>query len=128
MGLSMKFGSGSRGNTGGPRIAGLWQNADATSSFGAQTVTLSGSIRHYDLILFEFASSTSTAYAWTALFLPAQLLAGSCSLSITGSNNHTGLRTVTAPSDSSLAFSAATFNGATANGNVIPTAIYGIKL
>ena len=128
MGVSMQFGETGSPRAEKPQILQLWANSDATSNFGAQTVMLSGPIRHYDLILFEFASSTSTAYAWTALFLPTQLLAGSCALSIAGSNNHTGLRTVTAPSDSSLTFSAATFNGATANGNVVPTAIYGIKL
>ena len=104
----------------------LWENASPTSTFAAQTQTMSDSAANYDFLLFEFYYST------TGLNLQTQLVGadytGTVALRIQQAGaNRTGGRNCTV-SGTSVEFEAASFNGSTSNTSCIPYRIIGIRL
>lgn len=125
--VKMRYGTPGAGGQ-GARVSLLWDNPNVTSTFGAQTVTLSNGIKGFDLILVSYYFSTSYPYMRTQLFIAGDVMSESCELTVASNNGATGKRRFTAPTDSTVDFTAATYSGSTSNGSVIPVAIYGIKL
>lgn len=128
MGVPMLFGGVDSGRGARPQISVLWENPDPSSRFTAQTVSLAGDLRHYDLVLVEYVYSTSLQNVWSKMFRASAVLNGTCVLPINDTNTSTGRRAFSAPDVASLAFTAATFGGSTANSQIIPVYVYGIKL
>lgn len=126
--------SGARtaGTASGGMVTTLWQNASPTSSFAAQTITLSDSVNNYDMVLVHYyhnATVESDRYDRLTVFLPTFSTA---SLDVVAHGyNRTGGRYITSISGTSMTFSAAGYNGSTTsstNGYGTPIAVYGVKL
>lgn len=123
-------GSGGGGST--ANIAVLWTNSDPTSNFSAKTVDLSDAATNYDFLLFTYAIGTSAQRRDSTLIPVNEIVTDSAEYDLlinSGSANRTGSRTISMPSATSVTFGTGAYNGsASANGYVIPIAIYGIKL
>ena len=128
--IAMQYGSGQdQEKKNGIVLESLWTNDSPSNSFSGQTVTLSKSVSEFTLILFVYVFSTGTQNYNTRLYPTATLEEGvTCDLQINaGSSNRTGARNVTLASENTVTFGAASYNGSTANGYVIPTQIFGIR-
>ena len=131
MGTTMRFGSESGNPASKPIKAKLWKNSDPSQSFAAQTVTLSNSLRNYDFLWITYFFSSSTQTMDSRLYLVSDLLDEGYTAGLrvsASSNNRVGGRTLTTPTDATVDFGSATYNGNTNNSYVIPAAVYGIKL
>ncbi len=117
----------------------LWENSSPSSSFAAQSVTLSDDWSNYDFILISYIFSTGTQ-DYATLVIPMDNAHGKdWAMRVgAGSNNRNGGRqanfvqtgTGGIPSGHGdrISFGAATYNTSTNNSYVIPAAVYGIKL
>lgn len=123
--------------TGGFSETTLWTNSSPTSSFAAQSVTLSQSIQNFDYIRINYnltkSNSTSGQVVYPSSYL-ASLTATSgnrINAGLTGGLNNNGnwVRTITAPSNTSIAFTTATrgASSSSSSDNLIPTSIVGLK-
>lgn len=133
MAIIMQYGKGSGANSRGTsRKAELWSNSDPTSSFAAQTVNLSDSVTNYDFLLVTYAFSTGSQDFSSVLIPVSEIYTNAAQYNLNinaGANNRTGNRKINVPTATTATFGTAAYNGsASSNGNVIPLAIYGIKL
>ena len=129
--IIMQYGSGTnqKGEGGGVVLESLWTNSSPSSSFSGQTVTLSKAVSEYTLLLFVYIFSTGKQDYNTRTYPVATLEEGvDCTLQINaGSSNRTGARNFSLASETTVTFGGASYNGASNNGYVIPTQIFGIR-
>lgn len=131
--VTMRYGDRGDAKPGG-RIVTLWENASPGSSFSAKTVDLAGDLSVFDLVTVIYYFSTSNQHLDVVTY-PARFLANNPTvpgqLQISAqTSNRTGGRNFTVPTPTSVAFSAAYYNGSNsaANTYAVPVAIYGVKL
>lgn len=131
MSIIMQYGSGG-GKAAARKMALLWSNSDTTSSFAAQTVNLSDSVLNYDFMLVTYAFSTGSQDFSSVLIPVSEIYTNAAQYNLNinaGANNRTGNRKINVPTATTAAFGTGAFNGsASSDGNVIPAAIYGVKL
>lgn len=129
----MKYGGTGGGESKSTAMfATLWTNDSPTSNFSAKTVDLSDAATNYDFLLFTYAIGTSATRRDSTLIPVNEIVTDGAEYDLlinSGSYNRTGSRSVSMPSATSVTFGTGAYNGsASANGYVIPIAIYGIKL
>lgn len=104
----------------------LWENADLTTAFAAQTVLVD--VRPYDFYFIESRYTTDQTQEITAMQIVGQPM---LLLSSTMGNNYNQSRRVTCNVDGSLTFDNTNYNGETSSGNnsrIIPYRIYGVSM
>lgn len=124
------------GGGGGMTETTLWTNSSPTSTFAAQSVTLSQSLSNFDYIRFEYRFSTSNSASYSVI-----IKASDVTNSLTTSGNFTialmvrsssyyRSRRVTYNSLTSLEVSLAwdSNHAGSSNSEAIPTKIVGMKL
>lgn len=117
----------------------LWTNSSPTSSFAAQTVTLSSGISNYDYIKIDYNAANYGTYTAGSIIIPKNVLIASISsnagnnpvlaLAMNDSNKDNHARTLYYVSDTQIQFlSSYKINGAYgATNRNIPTKISGLK-
>ena len=132
MPVTMRYGSGrdSYGKSGSYGDSGLfhlvWENPNPTSSFAAQTIDVD--LTDYDWFAIETRWSTSSDLVIPLCIYKVDESRHIISLSNDASNRTGGRQFTYSISNQSISFEGGYYNGSSSNVNVIPIAIYGIKL
>ena len=129
MPVSMRYGSdGNAGGRGGNSslFTLLWSNPSPTSSFAAQTININ--LNAYSWFAIETRWSTSSDLVIPLCFYKVDESRHIISLSNDASNRTGGRQFTYSISNQSITFEGGYYNGSSSNVNVIPIAIYGVKL
>ena len=121
----------------------LWTNANPTSSFATQTITLSDDITNYDIIRIEGRKNTSDDTYLEVYAIPSYLVncstskssqAGNCGIASSSGSGSTGARstrvctsTVANPNKIEFGSDYSMATSTSDNTRTIPTRVVGIK-
>ena len=116
----------------------LWTNSAPSSSFSAQTVTISDDMNNYDFIGVDYAYSTGTQTLSRSICPVNYFKNGTynsstarnvMSIAISNTSNQEFVRTVEYVSDTKIHFEAVKFLGGSggSNSNIVPHKIVGLK-
>ena len=114
----------------------LWSNPNPSSSFSAQTVTLSQSMANFDYIRIRFQYSTSNTEQWNVIYSVAGLDGNTVSMGArkydSSSINDMRYRAVNGASNTTVAFTNSvqhtSSSQSTSAAYIIPYSIEGLKL
>lgn len=126
MPVSMKYGKGVDEAKANRFFVPLWTNPSPTSSFAAQTISID--LNAYAWFAIETRWSTSSDLVIPLCIYKVDESRHIISLTNDASNRTGGRQFAYSITNKAITFEGGYYNGSSSNANVIPIAIYGVKL